>query len=131
TTASRRPQPRKSAAPDPVQSWTRRWFGVSGGGRAVTVPFNLQRRLHQQETTYAVSLPIVASRSREKGPGGTALRHPCRQRWHSISESAKDRKKEIARHSVDGRDRKSTRLNSSHVKISYAVFCLKKKTKHQ
>src|SRR5207302_11066770 len=27
------------------------------------------------------------------------------------------------------RDRKSTRLNSSHVKISYAVFCLKKKKK--
>src|SRR5436309_8841410 len=26
-----------------------------------------------------------------------------------------------------GGDRKSTRLNSSHVKISYAVFCLKKK----
>src|SRR5690606_39719673 len=31
-----------------------------------------------------------------------------------------------ARHRV-GQDRKSTRLNSSHVKISYAVFCLKKK----
>src|SRR5690606_40950511 len=31
---------------------------------------------------------------------------------------------------VEGnRDRKSTRLNSSHVKISYAVFCLKKKKK--
>src|SRR5207249_7624672 len=28
-------------------------------------------------------------------------------------------------------DRKSTRLNSSHVSISYAVFCLKKKTKKQ
>src|SRR5690606_41499304 len=28
------------------------------------------------------------------------------------------------------RDRKSTRLNSSHVKISYAVFCLKKKKNH-
>src|SRR5438045_8310671 len=27
-----------------------------------------------------------------------------------------------------GRDRKSTRLNSSHLGISYAVFCLKKKT---
>src|SRR3989442_4727764 len=26
------------------------------------------------------------------------------------------------------KDRKSTRLNSSHVRISYAVFCLKKKT---
>src|SRR5690606_40529007 len=30
---------------------------------------------------------------------------------------------------VDISDRKSTRLNSSHVKISYAVFCLKKKIK--
>src|SRR5690554_5236875 len=29
--------------------------------------------------------------------------------------------------SVYGEDRKSTRLNSSHVRISYAVFCLKKK----
>src|SRR5699024_12004654 len=29
----------------------------------------------------------------------------------------------------EGRDRKSTRLNSSHVSISYAVFCLKKKKK--
>src|SRR5690625_5504203 len=29
---------------------------------------------------------------------------------------------------VSWRDRKSTRLNSSHVAISYAVFCLKKKT---
>src|SRR3712207_7910285 len=29
------------------------------------------------------------------------------------------------------RDRKSTRLNSSHANISYAVFCLKKKTKPQ
>src|SRR3989442_8646529 len=37
-----------------------------------------------------------------------------------------------ARHERDGcnrseTDRKSTRLNSSHVRISYAVFCLKKK----
>src|SRR3989442_3134046 len=32
-------------------------------------------------------------------------------------------------HSSAGRDRKSTRLNSSHVRISYAVFCLKKKKK--
>src|SRR3712207_8089397 len=28
-------------------------------------------------------------------------------------------------------DRKSTRLNSSHANISYAVFCLKKKTRHR
>src|SRR5437868_13011281 len=30
---------------------------------------------------------------------------------------------------LKGRDRKSTRLNSCHVSISYAVFCLKKKKK--
>src|SRR3712207_8025177 len=30
---------------------------------------------------------------------------------------------------VEREDRKSTRLNSSHANISYAVFCLKKKTK--
>src|SRR5438034_9883381 len=30
---------------------------------------------------------------------------------------------------IDGTDRKSTRLNSSHTVISYAVFCLKKKKK--
>src|SRR5690554_7240197 len=30
---------------------------------------------------------------------------------------------------IKHQDRKSTRLNSSHVRISYAVFCLKKKTK--
>src|SRR5215208_7490753 len=31
----------------------------------------------------------------------------------------------------DEEDRKSTRLNSSHVAISYAVFCLKKKNKNK
>src|SRR2546430_12700897 len=34
----------------------------------------------------------------------------------------------VARHFYQ--DRKSTRLNSSHSQISYAVFCLKKKNKH-
>src|SRR2546430_13633425 len=35
------------------------------------------------------------------------------------------------RHLAVGVDRKSTRLNSSHSQISYAVFCLKKKTRWQ
>src|SRR5438067_4228001 len=35
----------------------------------------------------------------------------------------------VAEHRAVQRDRKSTRLNSSHVSISYAVFCLKKKKK--
>src|SRR5712691_2536555 len=33
----------------------------------------------------------------------------------------------LGRHFVVGQNRKSTRLNSSHSQISYAVFCLKKK----
>src|SRR5699024_11884498 len=33
----------------------------------------------------------------------------------------------ISKEDAEERDRKSTRLNSSHVSISYAVFCLKKK----
>src|SRR5690625_5634322 len=36
----------------------------------------------------------------------------------------------VAPNDTRSQDRKSTRLNSSHVAISYAVFCLKKKTKH-
>src|SRR5690606_42046813 len=35
----------------------------------------------------------------------------------------------FSKYTQPGGDRKSTRLNSSHVKISYAVFCLKKKKK--
>src|SRR5438874_8947868 len=38
-----------------------------------------------------------------------------------------DRIRSRAEHWRISRDRKSTRLNSSHVEISYAVFCLKKK----
>src|SRR5690606_18441286 len=45
----------------------------------------------------------------------------------SGSYNALDRRG-ISEYGVAPQDRKSTRLNSSHVKISYAVFCLKKKT---
>src|SRR5256885_11245003 len=38
--------------------------------------------------------------------------------------------KDVRRANAPSRDRKSTRLNSSHLVISYAVFCLKKK-KHK
>src|SRR5947209_15402474 len=41
------------------------------------------------------------------------------QRYHTL--------RLLARRRVRGKDRKSTRLNSSHANISYAVFCLKKK----
>src|SRR5690606_41836241 len=49
--------------------------------------------------------------ARRRSPAVPGLRRPV-----AVPERAGDQ------------DRKSTRLNSSHVKISYAVFCLKKKT---
>src|SRR5690242_20763148 len=39
--------------------------------------------------------------------------------------------REVVEAPVEQRDRKSTRLNSSHMSISYAVFCLKKKKKNK
>src|SRR5690625_5542522 len=44
-----------------------------------------------------------------------------------FSKKSADKMKELVERAKI--DRKSTRLNSSHVAISYAVFCLKKKTK--
>src|SRR5436309_10344709 len=66
-------------------------------------------------------------------PGPAGLEHHAREGEpvdrrdgeHGVLPGARKR-----RHHRGGRrvqDRKSTRLNSSHVKISYAVFCLKKK----
>src|SRR5690606_42054376 len=51
-----------------------------------------------------------------------------------LHSNGKNRCRMPFRRMADGRgmeDRKSTRLNSSHVKISYAVFCLKKKKKKE
>src|SRR5207302_8068356 len=62
----------------------------------------------------------------------SATRYPARLRQLSDAADPLTRTFE-ARYVLDGvaglkrSDRKSTRLNSSHVKISYAVFCLKKK----
>src|SRR3712207_9578921 len=45
----------------------------------------------------------------------------------TVAEADRRRDVAFAGHSVSYADRKSTRLNSSHANISYAVFCLKKK----
>src|SRR5688572_32746055 len=52
------------------------------------------------------------------------------ERYGLEREHASREVDEFSRVAVDlSRDRKSTRLNSSHSQISYAVFCLKKKKK--
>src|SRR5690606_41661950 len=63
--------------------------------------------------------PAVRHDPRGGGATGGAPRHQTDQGL----EETPDRRQEA--------DRKSTRLNSSHVKISYAVFCLKKKKKQK
>src|SRR5437870_10103508 len=77
----------------------------------------------------------------QRRPGGLA--HPdsrCRKRRGAVAPVSRCQSAPVARsrqftragrHAVERNwgDRKSTRLNSSHVAISYAVFCLKKKKK--
>src|SRR5690606_15365680 len=50
-----------------------------------------------------------------------------RRGGHAVSVERREYPDGFWRRDGARRDRKSTRLNSSHVKISYAVFCLKKK----
>src|SRR2546430_7582254 len=59
-----------------------------------------------------------------RSAGGDAAEH--RQELRRAGRHARRRPHQPAR---AGEDRKSTRLNSSHSQISYAVFCLKKKKK--
>src|SRR3712207_8934210 len=46
---------------------------------------------------------------------------------YQLIDSVKNLKGSLAKSAIVNSDRKSTRLNSSHANISYAVFCLKKK----
>src|SRR5436305_3526592 len=67
-----------------------------------------------------------------RGSVGGALPRPLRRRKGPARERRGGRRAEQRRIERPGShlpaaDRKSTRLNSSHVRISYAVFCLKKK----
>src|SRR3712207_9135007 len=64
------------------------------------------------------ALPICAVAGREGQAGQRRQRQRAlrRRQGHLVDAGGRER-----------RDRKSTRLNSSHANISYAVFCLKKK----
>src|SRR5215475_5390619 len=64
----------------------------------------------------AAAGPTVGALGRAR-PGASGSRCEMKPARHAFSRRAV----------CPDRDRKSTRLNSSHVKISYAVFCLKKK----
>src|SRR5690606_42123430 len=58
------------------------------------------------------------------------VRHPLREAGGQL-DGPRGEHLELPHEARHQQDRKSTRLNSSHMKISYAVFCLKKKKKKQ
>src|SRR5690606_39623058 len=70
----------------------------------------------------ALRTPLLETFSRQPST------RPCVRFSHTAITSSPRSSRSPPRSGLRKRDRKSTRLNSSHVKISYAVFCLKKKT---
>src|SRR5207302_10103875 len=63
----------------------------------------------------------LCSMPRRRRMSAVSCSNSSSRSWCIVSSSA------LTLSSTEPGDRKSTRLNSSHVKISYAVFCLKKK----
>src|SRR5207302_8829835 len=80
------------------------------------------------------ALPSFPTRRSSDLAVGTAARQRVerarRRRRDPCGDSAERPLDSASRGRIPAGDRKSTRLNSSHVKISYAVFCLKKKKDH-
>src|SRR5207302_3351008 len=93
----------------------------------------------ERQGRYADSAALYAELAGRSGPRAEPALYELarlRQRFLHEPRAALDALAEYQRRFPRGalarkkrRDRKSTRLNSSHVKISYAVFCLKKKNK--
>src|SRR5699024_12023869 len=79
------------------------------------------------------ALPILSGSPEPRGASRRGLRRTARNDLLRRSIEGVGRRDGLLRpsrcrtDSGQGLDRKSTRLNSSHVSISYAVFCLKKK----
>src|SRR3989442_8279661 len=70
-----------------------------------------------------ISPAMFGDADRDLRPHGS--RESLRPVQRGVAESLSDGRDRLR--VLHARDRKSTRLNSSHVRISYAVFCLKKK----
>src|SRR5207302_2551215 len=94
----------------------RRQPGQQVLGERQDVSGTLAQRRHRERENVQAKVEVLA-----ETPGGNGFGQIGVGERHQARLNA-DLAKAVA-------DRKSTRLNSSHVKISYAVFCLKKKKK--
>src|SRR5688572_2945652 len=92
----------------------------------VIVHLDSPRYLHR----WVREVPEVATRLAARfWPGPLTLVMPRAPNVHDIVTGGQDTIAiRVPSHPMAQQDRKSTRLNSSHSQISYAVFCLKKKT---
>src|SRR3712207_8963018 len=74
---------------------------------------------------------LFRSRAGRRGRGGAHDRGAPARGAPGVARGRRERRRGDRPADGGGQDRKSTRLNSSHANISYAVFCLKKKNMHQ
>src|SRR5438034_3276108 len=84
------------------------------------------RRLYREKNETA-KLYDVLQRFQETSPNEAPITADLARLGLNLDQNT-ERSRQLAKEAYD-RDRKSTRLNSSHTVISYAVFCLKKKKK--
>src|SRR3712207_8424110 len=92
--------------------------------RSTLFPYTTLFRSDRVDLVDAARTRVVAHLGRVAGD--------CEHVAHALRVGAQQHRLEphhgpVARRQVRDRDRKSTRLNSSHANISYAVFCLKTK----
>src|SRR5437879_569619 len=101
---------------------------LGGRSRRLQTTVRPQRRLRRIAQVLEARQPQrgIAGRA---GPRAAATKAAARVRRDSGDRLLSRRGPRGGRSRVGGLDRKSTRLNSSHRCISYAVFCLKKKKK--
>src|SRR5207245_5524446 len=142
-TGARRRPPRRAGA--------RPWGGTGSRARRRLLArrplAELPREVPRGEPHAQENAGAVGAVPRAWGPVGGAARHrsrpvqrrllarcvrgtvPAAPASRHLAQSGARRGRAASRRGAGCRDRKSTRLNSSHGSISYAVFCLKKTTK--
>src|SRR5438270_3664563 len=96
--------------------------------RAQTIP---HRVIGRYGASRVIMVPAGPGTGVKAGPGVREVLQACG--IHNILTKVHGSTNPInlVKATITGLDRKSTRLNSSHSQISYAVFCLKKKKKNK